>query len=306
MIDQLLLYDQAVVTWLTNTLPHLLEGRSTQVLVSTARKAYAEVTTARLADNNTLTTPRIVLTRLDYMNDPNRYNSSRIRRLGWCDTPVEHSLRNASWPAPVNISYQVDLWTRFAKEMNIWVQQIMFEFSPQYIYLRIRPDSVWRDKAFIVFLEGGVSDTSELDPGEGDILVRRTFSLRLEGWIFDQSFLATEVVKSFEFQWYDQDLGSLYEFSFLPPVEVLDQGTGVEVTYNFVLERYPVLEHTLCIQTLIAGTIEHVQDDGAGNLVGDRVASGTVNYSTGDVAITYTSPPDVGEDITATYFTDLS
>lgn len=306
MIDQLLLYDQSVVTWLSNLLPPLLEGRSTQILVSTARKAYAEVTTARLADNETLTTPRIVVTRLDYMNDPNRFNSSRIRRLGWCDSTVNSALRNSRWPSPVNISYQIDLWTRYAKEMNLWVQQVMFEFSPQYIYLRIRPDSVWGDKTFIVFLEGGIADNSDLEPGEGDRSIRRTFNLRLEGWVFDQAFIATNVLEALEFQWYDQDLGSLYEFSFLPPIEVVDQATGLEVSFSFTLERYPVLPNTLCIQTLISGTLEHVQDNGSGSLVGDRVLFGTVDYSTGQVSITYTDPPDIGEDITATYFTDLS
>lgn len=306
MIDQLLLYDQSVVTWVTNTLPPLLEGRNTQVLVSTARKAFADVTTARLADNETLTTPRIAVTRLDYVNDPIRFNSNRVRRLGWCSTPVQHALRSAKFPAPVNISYQVDLWTRFAKEMNLWVQQVMFDFASQYIYLSIRPDSVWQDKLFIVFLEGGVADNSELDPGEGDRIIRRTFTLRVEGWIFDQSFLDVGVVKSLEFQWFDQDLGTAYEFTFLPPIEVVGQGTGAQTTFNFTLERPPVLSHTFTLQTLIGAAIEHVQDDGAGNLSGTNVSSGTIDYNTGAVSITYSTPPDSGANLNATYFMDLS
>jgi len=306
MIDQILLYDQAVVTWLNNTLPPLLEGRSTQILVSTARKAYAEVTTARLADNETLTTPRISLTRLDYVNDPMRFNSNRVRRLGWCSTPVNQSLRNAKFPAPVTISYQVDLWTRFAKEMNLWVQQLMFDFAQQYIYLSTRPDSVWQDKLFIMFLEGGISDNSELEPGEGDRSIRRTFTLRADGWIFDQSFLDTKVVKSLEFQWYDKDLGTQYELSFLPPLEVVDQGTGGQTTFSFTVPRPPVLEHSFVLQTLIGTEIEHVQDDGSGNLSGDNVSSGTLNYTTGEVSITFFTAPDSGADLTVTYFTDLS
>lgn len=306
MIDQMLLYDQALVTWINNLLPPLLKGRTTQILVATARKAYAEVTTARLADNETLTFPRIAVTRLDYVNDPNRFNSNRIRRLGWCSTPVNQALRSARYPAPVNISYQVDLWTRYAKEMNLWVQQLMFEFAPQYIYLQIRPDDVWQDKKYIVFLEGSIADNSDLEPGEGERAIRRTFTVRAEAWVFDQAFLDVKVVKSLEFQWYDMDHGTLYEFTFLPPKEVVGTGNPPQVTFTFTVPRPPILAHTFVLQTLIAGTIEHVQDDGAGNLWGDRVSSGTLDYATGDVSITFTAAPDLGEDLTVTYFTDLS
>jgi hypothetical protein len=189
--------------------------------------------------------------------------------------------------------------------MNRWMQKLMFEFAPQYIYLQIRPDDVWQDKMFAVFLEGGISDNSDLEPMEGERAIRRTFTLRLDGWIFDQAFIDVGVVKSFEFQWFDLDTSVLYDTTFLPPKEVVDQGTGAKATFNFTVPRPPVLEHTVILQTMISSTLEHVQDDGAGNLVGTRVSSGTINYATGDVSITYTVAPDNGADLTVSYFTDL-
>lgn len=306
MIDQMLLYDQAVVTWLNDTLPPLLKGRTTQILVATAQKSYAEVTTARLADNETLILPRISVTRLDYTNDPMRYNFTRIRRLGWDTTLVERAMRGAAFPVPVTIMYQVDLWTRFVKDMNLWAQKIMFDFASQYIYLNIALDAVWGTKMFPLFLEGGISDNSDLEPGEGDRVIRRTFSLRADAWIFDQAYEAVGIVKAMEFSWLDFDSEVEFDYTFLPPKEAVAVGDGIVITFNVTLVRPPVLEHAFILQAIIAGTIEHVQDDGAGNLLGDRVAVGTINYTTGAVAITFTVAPDPGENIIVTYFTDLS
>ena len=83
MIDQLILYDQAMVTWLANNIAPLAKGRvsgvaiapEAQILIATARKAYAEVTTGRVQDNETLTFPRISISRLDHIIDPLRYRS---------------------------------------------------------------------------------------------------------------------------------------------------------------------------------------------------------------------------------------
>lgn len=306
MIDQVILYDQALVTWFENTLPPLITGRTTQILVATAKKAYAEVTTGRVVENETLTFPRISIARLDKAGDPLRFNSNRIRRLGWCNPTKHSSLRSARFPAPMTITYQIDMWTRFVSEMNLWEQKLLLEFAPQYIYLRVRIDDVWLEKMFPVFLEGAIGDNSDLDPGEGERAIRRTFTLRADAWVFDQDYLAPGVVKAFEFRWLDYDTEDEFERTFLPPVEVLATGTGSQTVFGpITVLRPPVLEDTVIIQAVIGGTLEHVQDDGNGTLLGTRVASGSINYSTGEVSITFTDPPDDGEDITITYFTDL-
>jgi hypothetical protein len=285
----------------------LLEGRSTQLLVATARKAYAEATTGRVVDNETLTFPRIAMTRLGKAGDPSRFNSNRVRRLGWCDDVLKSKIRSAKFPAPVVIPYQIDFWTRYVTEMNLWEQQILKEFAPQYMYLQIRPDDVWQDKLYPVFLDGGIEDNSDLEPGEGDRAIRRTASLRAEAWVFDQDFLAPAVVKGMEFRWLDYETESEFDRTFLPPKETIATGDGNQTAFNSIqLERPPVLENTVILQTVIGGTVEHVQDDSAGNLYGDRVSSGTINYSTGVLSITFTVAPDDSEDITITYFTDLS
>jgi hypothetical protein len=188
--------------------------------------------------------------------------------------------------------------------MNRWQQALLYQFAPQYIYLQIRPDDVWQNKMYPIFLEGSVVDNSDLEPEEQERQIRKTLNLRAECWIFDQAPSTVEVVKRFELQYYDKDSDTLLEPQFIPPLETIGTGDGSEVNFSATLERPPVLEDTPVVQTVIGSSTEIGLDDRAGNIIGDKV-SGTLNYTTGDISLTFTDPPDNGEDVTITYFTDL-
>lgn len=307
MIDQLLLYDQAVLTWIRDNMFPLLPGRNPQLTVATQRKAFAEATTGQLLNERTLIIPRISLQRLDPVNDPSRFNSNPIRRLGWANAASgeQRRLIKGKFPVPVNIPYQIDMWTRFTKEMNLWERFIFETFSPQYTYLRIRPNDVWGWKMFIVFLDGAIRNNSDLEPAEEEREVRKTVTLRAEGWFFPDTFETRPAVKRLEVGIFDYDQTSLqYDRSFLPPLEVIGTGDGLNPTFSGTLLRPPVLKHTPVIQTVIGGTEEIVSDNGVGGWVGTRVASGSLVYSSGVYTITFTSPPDLGEQVGITYFTD--
>ena len=76
-------------------------------------------------------------------------------------------------------------------------------------------------------------------------------------------------------------------------------GTGDGATTDFIATLVPpVLEGSLVIKVgeTIAGS-----DDGNGNISGVMIASGTINYSTGEVNISFATPPASGETITAEY-----
>jgi len=304
MIDMFQLYDQAILTWLNDNLSSLLVGRTTQMLIATPRRGFAEVFSGRLVDNNTLTLPRISITRLDHANDPERYCKTRVRRLGWCDDDAKKRLISAKFPSPVTIPYQIDLWTRFVSEMNLWEQKFLTEFDAQYIYITIRPDDVWQDKSHATHLDGGIVDNSDLEPDEGERAIRKTVNLRMEGRLYDQSWVLTPVVKAFEAQWRNSETEDLYYRAYFPPLDVLAVGDGNQKVFNVNTLRTPISESTLLINTVIGGSGDLTTDDGNGNLSGPN-ASGTVDYTTGAISLTYTTAPDDTEDITATYFTSV-
>lgn len=304
MIDQLILYDQAMLTWMQTNLASLLPGRTTQILISTPRKAFAEVTSGVLVNERTLTTPRIALQRLYTNNAPKRFNASRLRALGWSNdsSNEKRSLLSSKFPAPIDIHYQVDLWSRFYKEINLWERQLLESFASQYIYLRIRPNDMFGWKSYIVFLDGQISNNSDLEPEEGERIIRKTLMLRAECWIFPDVFVPNYVVKRVKTIYEDTE-GDWSDLSFMPPEETLATGNGTSVSFSGTLERKPIVQHTPVIQTVIGSTVKIVSDNGSGGWVGDSVVSGALDYTTGVYSIVFSAAPNSGEPITITYFT---
>jgi len=76
----------------------------------------------------------------------------------------------------------------------------------------------------------------------------------------------------------------------------LGTGDGSKQDFSATLQYKPVIPGTL---TVVAGTVVG-KDDGSGNIQGDGI-SGTINYSTGQISVTFSSAPANGEVIRATY-----
>jgi hypothetical protein len=78
--------------------------------------------------------------------------------------------------------------------------------------------------------------------------------------------------------------------------EEITIGTGDDATVTFsgTIATTPVIENTVLVQ---AG-VQSVTDDGDGNLSGD--GTGTVNYETGAISVTWGLPPNSGENVVVT------
>jgi hypothetical protein len=308
MTDQFLLYDQALTTWLNNTFPPILKGKTTQLLMATPHRGFADVLSGTLADNNTLTVPRISVTRLDTENDPTRFNCNRIRRLGFTPNTQKSHLISGKYPAPIEIPYQVDFWTKEVDHMNRWEQKILFDFASTYVYLDVTVNNVWSKKVYPLFLEGAVINNSDLEPEERNRVIRKTATFRASCWFFDEDFVSVPIARRIQLGYYDyDDETSLFDSQFVPPKETIGTGDGITKTFGpITLQRPPVLEDTPVIETIIGATTVVAIDDGAGNFVGDIIDTGTIVYATGAVTITFNTAPDLNELITITYFTDIS
>lgn len=307
MSDQILLYDQALLNWIQTNLVDVQVGKTVQVLVATAKKSFAEVNSGRLVDERTLRIPRISVQRLDLSNDSTRYNANKIRKLGYCNIAenLKSKLLSANYPAPVIIPYQIDLWSKYFSEMNIWERSIAENFASTYQYLRIRPNDVWGWKSYPLFWDGSIADNSDLEPGEGDRQLRKTVSLKAECWLFADSFIINPVVKRIEVEILDKDDSSLYDRSFLPPLEIVATGNGVTKDFSFTIDRPPIVENTIVIQTVINSETVILLDNGVDEFVSDQVASSSIDYTSGEITISFVTAPDASEDITATYFSDV-
>ncbi len=76
-------------------------------------------------------------------------------------------------------------------------------------------------------------------------------------------------------------------------------GDGTTLTFSTTLDTV-VQASSISISYTIAATAYTATDDGAGNITGTDL-TGTINYSTGALALTFTTAPDASTTISGTY-----
>ncbi len=83
--------------------------------------------------------------------------------------------------------------------------------------------------------------------------------------------------------------------------ETVGTGDGSTTSFSATLATTPVDEDSLEIAYTIGGTDYTATDDGDGNISGTD-CTGTIDYDTGALSLTFSTAPDNGSDITATYY----
>ena len=78
--------------------------------------------------------------------------------------------------------------------------------------------------------------------------------------------------------------------------EVIGTGDGLEVTFTATLTNPPVPG-----SVSVTDGVETFSDNGDGTLTGDQTGTGTINYETGYISVTFNSAPDSATEITAGY-----
>ena len=86
--------------------------------------------------------------------------------------------------------------------------------------------------------------------------------------------------------------------------EVGGTGDGSATSFSYTLAQKPQ-PNSLNIGYTISSTAYTTTDDGAGNISGTD-CSGTVNYSTGAVSLTFTTAPDNATDVTNGYSASIT
>ena len=81
--------------------------------------------------------------------------------------------------------------------------------------------------------------------------------------------------------------------------EVVGTGDGTTVTFTATLAYPPVEAGTL----LVTDGVETFSDDGLGVLTGDAAGTGSIDYQTGVLSVTFAAAPALDTSITGDYFT---
>jgi hypothetical protein len=207
--DQLRLYDEAIQAWLCQMTFDYgdREGgpdiQPLRVIKSSPERAFADYTRdTNYADDlgeyeiaqDQIPLPIASFTRTDLTVDMNRFKSVTNKYAGHLRQSKDE-IYQWRFPLPYSLTYQVDFWTRYESTLDairIWTA---LKFTGgNHFYLPVDFQEIDRlYKIQNVFTQfGGISDTSDLEPGSEQRVERATMSLDIQGWIF----FPVEIVKT--------------------------------------------------------------------------------------------------------------
>lgn len=86
--------------------------------------------------------------------------------------------------------------------------------------------------------------------------------------------------------------------------EAYDTGDGSTVTFTHTLTD--ITGARTAMYVTVTDTVETFKDDRNGNMVGDAGGTGTVNYATGEVSVTFNTAPANAQAITCGYYHETS
>lgn len=99
-------------------------------------------------------------------------------------------------------------------------------------------------------------------------------------------------------------LKSFYGFTDVDAPESIGTGDGTTTSFSGTLSNTPIVPKTV---TVTAGDVTGT-DDGNGNITGTGISSGTIDYDTGEISVSFDSAPASGVsiDVDYDYYVQLS
>lgn len=147
--------------------------------------------------NQIVKLPATSLTQLGWTFDLSRWTKAHFRRLGW--TEEGNKVIQSPQLVPVDVMYQLDLWSKYRSTMNLMVRNILIKFVNREVWLEVDLKGVW-GKRYIPFtlLYNGPENLSDIEPKDKDRTVRMAFSFQLHAWIIPDATMipaVREVIK---------------------------------------------------------------------------------------------------------------
>lgn len=149
--------------------------------------ANAERTIAKLQQENNIILPIISISQNSSDNDDMRRRSEpSVINESWWSEEKKRAYRVISLaPRAVNIEYNINIWTKYKSNMDQIIEQIRLLFNPHLIV-----ENQYTNTAHAFIMQE--SDNSTLDLGDRqDRVLRRSFMVKLEGYIPNPKFLIT-------------------------------------------------------------------------------------------------------------------
>jgi len=154
-----------------------------------------ERTVAKLYQENNVVLPLITVFQSFSDEDTNRRRPRHmVYEEKYWDSEKRRALRVVSYPPQaINITYELNVWCKYAEDMDQVCEQIRLLFAPHLRVLTKYTNST------SCFLESESNDSSVVVSDREDRLIRRKFTIRVEGYIPYPKFLVTSTGEITEF-----------------------------------------------------------------------------------------------------------
>jgi len=172
---------------------------------------------AKIFESRNLTLPCMTLAIADTEQDMDRRRPNFDVEF-WTvhDEKRRRHIRVASLaPQAVNVSYQINLWSRYVEDMNQLLEYVLNKFHP---FLRVETDFMTDACAFVT----SISDNSQLDaPDEEDRVVRKIVTFTVETYLPSRKYQiqSNGDITSMN---YDIQIKPGIDFSGIPPVSATE------------------------------------------------------------------------------------
>ncbi|OHD27615.1 MAG: hypothetical protein A2Y38_13245 [Spirochaetes bacterium GWB1_59_5] len=299
-------YDLAMRQTFVGLCSGVLE-HTVNVITSPVDRAMIEAKTVLQSGQSRPNLPLVSLYAGENIEFPgDRQSTAVIRNLGYSKAQQQTKLlrRTARMPMLARIPYTADIWTETAREAHLLIQKLVFLTGRGYAWLSVHAGDPWGWKKATLLFGNAVVNTTNLESAErfGERLVRFTLPYYLEGWIFDNTLVEKQVARNIIIKFFDWGTQNEIERIYSPRRHPLGTGDGANKnfsdTFGMHLQTYSVL-----VTGTVGGLTVTGFDDGAGVISGTGI-TGTVNYTTGAVAVTFTTAPDADTPVEAGFFTE--
>jgi hypothetical protein len=148
----------------------------------------------KLKADNTLVLPMITVVETQTDSDPNRMRyQNLISETTWDSEKLRATRILSMPPRPINITYEVNIWTKYKADMDMLRSNIFSLFSPD---INIETQYSVHNKAFINN-EREVGSVTAADTG--DRILQKSISITLETYIPSPKFFFTNTGEIKEF-----------------------------------------------------------------------------------------------------------
>ena len=158
--------------------------------------ANAERAVAKLKQENNIILPILSISQTVSQNDEfRRRNESVMVNETWWDAEKNRSFRVVSLaPRPVNVVYQLNIWTKYMADMDQILEQVRLKFNPE---MEVPNQQSTIVKAFIDN-ENDVGVVTAAD--KEDRVLQKSLDIILRTYIPSPKFLLTSTGKITEFK----------------------------------------------------------------------------------------------------------